>query len=227
MKAVKKAKTADNATPHNIARAYIRARRESDNSPTMIGNRRLKRRTLPPFARPDALLKRDIYRLASEQPTDRFAMSRLIRRIRFRDEDYVVRFAEDSIVDWIIREVNWHPVRAARGFAPEDRIPLLKKEALSHLRVELNFAYRYAIKWKFVVPFIWLVGGFEVISARLAHDDYPLFELDWLSSMQDQRHPSFAAFEAAQRRHFGDDEDEDEVAPIAKSGLKALDDDWT
>lgn len=195
-----------------IARAYLNACRESDRAPTLIGSRKLKRKTIPPFARPEALLRRDIYRRALLQGIDRFALSRLETQIRHRDEDHVARFTETTVVDWIIREVNWHPVRVIRGFAASERVPLLTKEALSHLRTELNFAYRNGIRWELVVPFIHMVGGFEIISARTALDGYPLSGEVWLPRMRDPHHPHFKAMEEARRSlrsAAGDQEDDD------------------
>lgn len=195
----------DPLSPTEIARRYRDACRAYSGADSTIGSRSLKRKTVPPYARPNTFLKREIYKRACSINPDRHVLRQMENRIRHRDEQHVVRLTEASVVDWIVREVNWHPVRATAGFPEEERVPLLPKAPLSHMRTELNFAYLYAIQWQYLIPFIYMVGGFEVISARKAHDGYPLFDQSWLTSMQGglHSHPNHKNMQEAWDRHLG------------------------
>lgn len=209
-----------------ISRAYLDACKEAANAPSSIGSRTLKRKTVPPFARPDAVLKREIYTLSCHLVGHRHWPRLLEKHVRHRDEEHVVRLPEANVMEWVIRLVNWHPVHARSAFAPHEKVPLLGKEPLSHLRTELNFAYWYAIEPIFVVPFIYLVGGYEVISARSAHDGYPLFDEDWLRKMQFRHGLSHQQLREAERIHFGaDDENDNDAAPISKRPPPKVDED--
>lgn len=166
------------------------------------------------------LLKREIYGFALGAEQDRHGRDKvLVREVRHRDEGRVSRLRESSTIDWALRLVNWYPVHAKSGFRPSEKTPLMNKEALSHVRTELKFAYRYAISPDFLTAFNHLVGGYELISAYQALDGYPLFDEAWLRKLQGSLHPAWQAFQKSDNAYFDelDDDGSDEVPRDKKS----------
>ncbi|MXO48645.1 hypothetical protein GRI69_10280 [Erythrobacter vulgaris] len=101
---------------------------------------------------------------------------------------------------------------------------------MSRMSVELNYAFEHEIRPQLVNAFIDELGGYEIISARVAAGEYDFREADWISSYQEARrfmyHPN-PLFPPLTE----DDDDESENGDNDERSRKQLvtvdDEDWS
>jgi len=152
-----------------------------------IGGRSLKRKIIPPRDRPLNLLKREIYRVATEVTLSN-AVSTLKSFVSRRDGSRYSNSAEE-IIDWSIRLVVYQrPVVAKYDtyraiYHDLDAGLLLNRTAISRLSTELRFAWTFGLRWQLVDMFVDHVGGYELISAYNNDWAQPCSSEMWISYM--------------------------------------------
>ena len=169
---------------HRIARAYLGAKLAGRSKPGVIGKRKTKRIAVPPYERAENILAREIYRLASKAFI--YRKGRVLEaHVRARDLPFIHKPRSPTDIDWAIRLVDGGShEESALGI--KNRETLLDSTASSHLATELNFAFHHDVKADMVVAFIHLVGGHEIISAKLAAGGYDLADETWLRPFVDR-----------------------------------------
>jgi len=164
-----------------IARAYDDALTEyelacrtNEAGQFHFGDRTIKRIPVPPFLRPDNLLKRSVYALAHgihDRHKLEVEIERLVRaRDRGNNARRIHRPREGTAVDWVLRMVTGHRARRKDGSEREFAVHKLSSTQLSRWAVELNFALECGVRPEFVIMFIDHVGGHELISAGVLQE---------------------------------------------------------
>ena len=188
-----------------IAIEFSAGKESAGSHPHVIGGLRTKRIAVPPFRRPEALLKRQVYALALD--IHRIEIVNEIEwTVRDRDEPFRHKPRNPTFVDWAIKLVDRAPRAKKTAIGSKEDDPLFEPTFAGHLATELNFAFKHGIKPAYVGMFIDQVGGYEIISAMERAGGYNLESEGWISAMCDESLKSEASDVEGH-----DDEDVDEA----------------
>jgi hypothetical protein len=167
------------------------------DSPELVATSKLKttRLAMPPRYRPEAILKRDIYRFACGV-FDRGYQGLLERLVR--DKSYklnlAVRERQWTVIDWAVRYVR---IADGEGGAssPQAMYPhatlseggaslLFNDTKLARYSTELNFAFAHNIKPELCTTFIDECGGHEIIGVMISSGAYRDYDAPWVRALK-------------------------------------------
>jgi hypothetical protein len=166
-----------------IADDYVRNCEEYENiRDNKFGTLKTTRIQVPPYLRPIAVLKRDIYTFCtnvyrSGEIDYLQEMYHLRQRQAAKRAD---RLRDPTIVDLAIRVIRWARLPKGKGQSYE---PLFSTSIQKQMVTELNFAFGHRIDPHLCTAFITELGGHEIIGAMVSTQKSEL-QPGWLRGMQ-------------------------------------------